>query len=234
VIPQWLKGALSTLAMDGLDLYGVTHPGPWPKVLPGARSVVVIASGGGRLFERVSREVRRGTAYETDPLDQFVYAAVMKADPQPGPTRKWIFSDRRPAVDFRTLARHAGLGHASRLGLLIHPKDGPWIGLRAACFTLEDLPQTPPLPDPSPCEGCSAPCAPACPAAALQSTHLDLNRCVRWRNTHSSCSAACFARAACVVGKTSAYSVIQQRYHNAWEDRPSLAQLLASRADEAR
>jgi ubiquinone biosynthesis protein len=111
--------------------------------------------------------------------------------------RRWVrcADDVPDAPDFRALARAAGLGWASRLGLLLHPTFGPWIGLRAAVFVPERLAATP-LSGPSPCADCPAPCVAACPAAAIVDT-WDAARCLPWQAARDTCHGGCLARSAC-------------------------------------
>lgn len=218
---DWLGEASARLAAVGIGLRGVAAVRDAPGVLPGARAAVVFASGGRGLWEAfgaaVAREPARYVAL-SDPLDAFVADAVASADPAPGPGRRWVLSaiGAQPFVDFRVLGHAAGLGWDSRLGLLLHPEVGPWIALRAAVFTTEDLPPTGPLAGAGPCAACPAPCVAACPAGAVRFAGA-----VRWDACQrhlapptDGCPTGCAARRACVVGPAHAYSAVQHAYHD--------------------
>jgi hypothetical protein len=199
----------------GLNVWGVADGAPWQHVLPGCRAVLVVGSGGTTLWDgflawAAERPERlRGEG----PLDTRVVEAI-DAVPE-APSRRWIrcAADDGQAIDFRTLALQAGLGHPSRLGLLLHPTFGPWLALRAACFTLDPLPLTGPLTAAPPCEGCPAPCTSACPVGAIGPGGWSFAPCVGFQERDTTCHGGCLARAACVVGREHAYGARQHRYH---------------------
>jgi hypothetical protein len=122
-------------------------------------------------------------------------------------------------VDFRTAALRAGLGWPSRLGLLLHPEHGPWMGLRALCLTTEELEPTGPLGGEGPCGGCPAPCATACPAGAILPGPLGLGGgwsvgiCASWHERSDLCLRSCASRLACPQGAPSRYPPDELRYH---------------------
>ncbi len=211
-LPPDLARAADALAAVGCGVWGVADR-------EDGGSVVVFASTGASLWDRA--RARGGP----DPVDTIVRDALaalpVRAD------RRWVrcADDVPDAPDFRALARAAGLGWASRLGLLLHPTFGPWIGLRAAVFVPERLAATP-LSGPSPCADCPAPCVAACPAAAIVDT-WDAARCLPWQAARDTCHGGCLARSACPVGAAHAYGPDQHRYHH---HPPSRAALLAERA----
>jgi hypothetical protein len=126
------------LAAGGLNLWGVA------KTEQG--SAVVVGNAGGTLWEHFVAHLRANPerlASEPHPLNRYV-AELVSALPV-HPRRRWALATDR-TVPLRQLARDAGLGFPSRLGLLLHPTFGPWLGLRAVCFTDEELPPTGPLP----------------------------------------------------------------------------------------
>ena len=68
-------------------------------------------------------------------------------------------------LDFVKMAELAGLGRPSEIGLLVDARFGPWMSLRAAIFTPEELPDG--AVGVRACDGCAAPCrAPAGAAGA--------------------------------------------------------------------
>lgn len=216
----------------GLNAWGIADGRPWQNVLPGCRSVLVLGSGGPRLWQALDEAVRQDPAVlqgHEHPLDDFVAATLRRIDPSPGPSRRWLrcASDEVVQLDFRTLALSAGLGFPSPLGLLLHPRFGPWLGLRAACFSQEELPPTGPLPGEGPCGGCPAPCSKSCPGGAVPPSTADrfsIVRCSARRVIDSGCRTGCDARRACPVGAEHAYSALELHYHQdkrsgrrAWE-----------------
>ncbi len=224
-----LDHALSThLAPRGLNLSGVVAVPAWDRVarpghrsadlLPGARSIVVFGSAGPALWAAMLRQLRadpRLLADHEHPLDACVRRAVGSAAPLLEHTsHRWFFAaaDETVHIDFRTLALLGGLGAHSRLGLLIHPRHGPWLGLRAAVFVDAALPASPAVAQ-SPCEGCAAPCMAACPAHALSSGDWDVVRCSRFHLDSDRCRDTCHSRLACPVGSASRYDDDELHYH---------------------
>lgn len=217
--PAWVAEARSALAAIGCQAWGVADGGPWQSWLPGCRAVAVVGSGGPALWRAA---VERGP--RPDPVDGLVRSVVEGLTA--GPERRWvrIAGDVENQPDARTLAIAAGLGWPSRLGLVLHPTWGPWLGLRAVVFTTDALPVTGPLDAPAPCDSCAAPCSAACPAGALAPTWR-ADRCLPHRATHATCDGGCLARAACPVGAAHAYDAVAHRYH---QHPPSRARILAA------
>lgn len=233
-MPPWAQHGLSDFAPVGLNVWGVADGAPWQHVLPGCRSVLVIGSGGTTLWDGFLRSVAEQPArLELDgPLDARVVEAIAAVPADP--SRLWIrcAADDGQHVDFRSLARDAGLGHPSRLGLLLHPTYGPWFALRAACFTTDALPVTGPLVTPTPCEGCAAPCTAACPVGAIGPGGWSFAPCVGFQERDPTCHGGCLARAACVVGREHAYGALQHRYHQHTAGRRAVLQALKPGARE--
>lgn len=209
------------LAPVGLNTWGIADGTPWQSILPGCRSVLVLGSGGPALWQALNRAVRADRRLLTKhqhPLDDFVARAIAQADPSPPPSRRWLrcAGDEVEQIDFRSLALAAGLGHQSRLGLLLHPVYGPWLGLRAACFSQEVLPQTGSLRGLGPCLNCSAPCMSACTGNAVPATsweRFSILKCTEFRKLSPACRTGCDARRACPVGAEHAYDELELHYH---------------------
>lgn len=217
----------------GIDVVGVTDGADWQAVWPGCRSVVVFASGGPALWEAWLAHLATAPdeLERADPLDTFVRDSLEQglrgaADPEV----RWVrcAGDDLP-LDFRRLGLEAGLGWRSRLGLLLHPRHGPWLSLRAAAFTRLDLPRSGPLRTPGPCSTCPAPCERACPAGAVSGEGWDARRCLGWQATSTSCRGGCLAREACPVGAEARYGAAQHAYHHA-HDRHVVRAALRERA----
>lgn len=216
-IPQGLRAAgLNLLGCLSRPRYDALVPEAWraERLLPVARSVLVVASGGRALFAafRRSPEAQR----EPDPLDAFTRRVVEAAAEQlGGPWRALFAHERRGGVfaDFVALGRAAGLGEPSRLGLLLHPVYGPWLSIRALILTPRQRPETPPLADFAPCRGCPAPCGAACPGGAVAPAGFDVTACVATRRREPACGSRCAARRACVVGPQHAYTAQAEALH---------------------
>lgn len=221
--------ALTTrLADAGLNLAGVASVDAWDArmgparqsaaLLPGARSVLVFGNGGSALWDAFLADLRRdprGLTAERDPLDAYVRRVVTAADPLLGDVPRrwyWASADAEVHIDFRVLAALAGLGVQSRLGLLIDPAWGTWMGLRAACFVAADLPASAPTAL-HPCAGCPAPCLAACPADAFPGGQWDVDRCVRFHRDDDRCERSCASRLACPVGADRRYRPEHYGYH---------------------
>ena len=204
----------------GLNVVGVADGRPYESLLPGCRSVVVFASGGRDLWNAFYADLKAHPEHlvaEDHPFDAFVARGVAAVDPKPDSTRRWVFCAARSDVfvDFRLLAHRAGLGWTSVMGLLLHPRYGLWIGLRAACFTSDVLPRGDALSGEGPCASCSKPCMASCPGEAFPDGALDIHRCARFHLESESCHGRCHARLACPVGHEYRHSALQHHYHNA-------------------
>jgi epoxyqueuosine reductase len=225
-LPGWATAALTDLDAVGVSVWGVADGASWQHVLEGCRSVIVVGSSGSALWDEVMRRHQQGQR-PSDPIDAVVRQAL-----QPhlhrSTNRTWIrcANDAHRFVDFRKLALGAGLGWPSRLGLVLHPEAGVWWGLRAACFTTEQLPLSQPLPGEGPCASCAAPCVTACPVDAL-TPRYDVQRCADWQRDQPTCEGGCLARSACPHG--SPYGVHQHRYHH---HGPSRQRALAAAAHQ--
>ena len=228
VIRSVFEEAKQRLTDAGLNLHGVVDARAYDKnvggerrtttLFPGTRSVWVIGSGGPSLWEgfvAALKESPERLCREPHPFDAHVRRCLDDASGILGAgTHRWFYAsaDADIHLDFRLLANVAGLGSQSRLGLLMHPEFGPWLGLRAACFLTEAVPETAPVED-DPCVGCDAPCISACPAGALASGRWDVDICGRFHITDTDCSTTCHARVACPVGTVHRYPEPERVYH---------------------
>lgn len=122
-----------------------------------------------------------------------------------------------PPLPFPTWARRANAGHASPLGLNIHPRYGLWHAYRALLTFAERLPLPPPDFGPHPCETCAGrPCLAACPVGAFTDSGYDVAGCaahIGSRRGAACMSRGCLARHACPVGQAYAYEPRQAIFH---------------------
>lgn len=222
--------ALQLLESGGLNLSGVLSgpgydervPPGWTRceLLPQARAVLVLASGGRALWSAFCSAPEAGLS--RDPLDRYTRRLVEEAAARlPGASRAVFSFEAREGrfADFVALARAAGLGSPSRLGLLLHPRYGPWMSIRAALLTEVELPETPADPGFDPCTGCPAPCAAACPASAPTPGGFDLAACTATRSSERDCALRCAARRGCRVGPEHAYAPEAEAFHFRAADR---------------
>lgn len=200
----------------GAARYDALVPPAWrcAALLPEARSALVVANGGRALWAafQASPEASR----RRDPLDRYTRRVVGAAAEAlaPGSLPLFYFERRgRAYADFVALGQAAGLGAPSRLGLLLHPRFGPWLAIRAIIMTPRELPETRPLESFDPCEGCPAPCADACHGDAVAPGGFDAAACGRARRRLPACELRCDARRACVVGPEHAYSPGAEAHH---------------------
>lgn len=224
-----LDRLLAALAPAGLNAVGVLSAHTWDARMPaaqrvaplvaGAQQVVVVGSGGPALWRAFLADLEARPEHlvaEPHPLDAFVRRSVHAASAALGDRpHRWVLSAANESIflDFRMMAEMAGVGTRGRLGLLMHPVHGPWLGLRAACIVAGEVgPVSPPL-TPSPCDGCPAPCVTACPGAAFPQGRFSIGRCASFQGDSDACALSCHSRRACPAGAGSAYPVDEERYH---------------------
>jgi hypothetical protein len=228
-LPPPVAAFVAALAPAGINVHGVASAADWDAVaaparttdalLPGTRSILVLGNGGPALWRAFVADLQahpEHLATEANPLDAFVHRALLAADPLLGDLpRRWFraANEETTHLDFRVLARLAGLGAAGRLGLLMHPEHGPWLGLRAACLLPVDLPPSPVVTT-SPCDSCPAPCVAACPGGAFGSGTWSVDACGAFKLSSAVCEGTCHARLACPAGATSRYPTEALRYHS--------------------
>ena len=208
-----LRGALSAARYDALV------PPAWrtAALLPEARTVLVLGSGGRALWSALRAAPELGAA--SDPVDTYtarVVGTLARALAGVGhPSRGLYPSEQRGGAfaDFVSLAREAGLGAPSRLGLLLHPTYGPWLSIRAVLLTAVECPTGAPLSGFEPCVGCAAPCADACPGSAIGPQGISARVCYDTQLKEPACALRCNARHACVIGQEHAYAAEAEAHH---------------------
>jgi epoxyqueuosine reductase len=149
------------------------------QVLPGARSIVVVAlnywQGERRGAGRTGRIARYawGADYHDLMLAKLEKLSAFLA--QFGGTQK-CYVDTGPILE-RDHAAEAGVGWHGKSTMLIDPKLGTWFFLGEILTTL-DLPPDPPQKDR--CGSCTH-CITACPTGAIAEPHrLDARRCISY------------------------------------------------------
>ncbi len=198
-----------------IEIYDALVPEPWRslRLAASARGALVVGNAGRALWERFVASPERALA--RDPLDAYTRRVLDEVAQIPDPPAAiGFYADRRDGVylPLVALARRAGFGTPGRVGVLIHPVYGPWLGVRAVLLLAEDVPFHEPAVY-APCDGCPAPCATACHGKVIGSTGVDAAACYQVRLTHPACATRCDARSACVVGPEHAYSAEQTAHH---------------------
>ncbi|HWE29705.1 MAG TPA: hypothetical protein VHB97_16965 [Polyangia bacterium] len=211
-LDERLAGVLTPFGYNGFGAiararFDAAAPPPFrcDVVHPPTRSVLVVATAGPWHFraflEWIAVDPIARLAQKAHPLDAFtadVFARTVDA-----PDARIVFPtfDAPLVLDFVKMAELAGLGRPSEIGLLVDSRFGPWLALRAAIFTPEELPDDAVAAlGARACDGCAAPCR--APTDALSQ------------------------RLACVVAPELAYDELQRIYHY---DRPRGRALLCER-----
>lgn len=207
------------LALSGtlpISEYDAIVPQPWQSKLlaPGARGVLVVGNAGRTLWERFLESPEWELV--RDPLDTYTRRVLGESALLPDPPATvGFYADRRHGayLPLVALAQRAGFGSPGRVGVLIHPEYGPWIGVRAVLLLDEEVPFHEPAPY-APCDGCPAPCVGACHGDVIGASGVDSAACYQLRLRLPACAIACEARRACIVGPEHAYSAAQTAHHS--------------------
>lgn len=209
--------------------YDALVPESWQarQLLPTAAVVFVIGSGGDN-FYWAARKARPGSRHPVDDYcAELVGRAADRLEAAGFATCAAFYweqraqSGREPGefADFVALAKAAGLGAASRLGLLLHPRYGPWFAIRAVLLSERPAPVAPDdcatAAEPfDPCPSCSAPCIAACPGNAVAMREkFSGDRCAETRHKLAGCAARCDARLACPEGADYRYDLEALSHH---------------------
>ncbi len=189
-----------------------------------ARSIVVIANGGGAFWAAYRRHAARnpGWAERDHPLDDFTRDTVER-DVAPVVraagvrcTVVYPFMGGGRTLNFIELGKAAGLAGPSILGVAVHPDYGPWIAFRAALLIDEPVDSPGGAAGFDPCPACATrSCIAACPVGAVAyPSGWDIPKCLTHRvEVEPDCAPRCHARAACVLGPEHRYPDDELAYH---------------------
>lgn len=179
------------------------------------RQLILVGHRGRRFWAALQERGMHGA----HPVDQFVTECIAASMNGPLLGHAWqqVFPGPQ-AMGLQSLGQLAGWHHASPFWVGVHQDWGSWFAYRAVVLADTDLPLTPRLESPSPCDSCaSKPCISACPAGALASSQTgawQLRTCIDYRKLETSaCQDRCLARNACPVGAAHRYDDAQIRYH---------------------
>jgi len=193
---------LNQLGVIGRDRYDASAPPELRarNVHPGARSIVVVGSGGRAHWERflewVAADPVGRLARRPHPLDDFCAEVFAGLDRLWEGCRVVFPTFRAPLrLDFVKLGELAGLGRRSeQILILVGDRFGPWLALRAAVFAPHELPEST-LPRHL-CTGCPAPCLQAVAPAGIVDSASHLRACE-----------------SCIVAPAEIYLPLQRMYH---------------------
>ncbi|MFN7974225.1 MAG: hypothetical protein U0166_18050 [Acidobacteriota bacterium] len=210
---------LNTLGVVGRARYDAAAPprARCDAILPGARSVIAVASGGrahwDRMLVHIAGDPVARLARTRHPLDDFGKAVFARLGTLLEGCRVIHPHHDAPVfLSFIPLGELAGIGRSSEIGLVVNDRHGPWLGFRAAIFTPHALPETPVAR--RLCDRCPAPCRAACPGEVVGNRAFPWERCAAFREAASSpCRRSCAAREACVVAQDQMYPPLQRLYH---------------------
>ena len=207
---------LTAIEAEGFTPLGWFDPRPTDGVPPvagdaPAATAVLVGNAGPAMFDRFSAVCDP----ERDRLDDWCRAVLGPLAARLGAGLHFPFD--APPLPFPTWARRANAGHASPLGLNVHPRYGLWHAYRALLTFAEPLPLPPPDFGPHPCETCAGrPCLAACPVGAFTDPGYDVAACAGHIGSPlgAACmTRGCLARHACPVGPAYAYAPRQAIFH---------------------
>ena len=198
-------GAFEPVATDGLA----------------AMSVAVVGSVG-ELFWRSFLASAEAVDGAPDPLDRWTRRTVGEIAARYGHEALYPFGGP-PHHPFQQWAMRADSSlRPSPLGLLIHPRYGLWLGLRAAILLKRPIETGAPAGPRSaggdhPCETCvGRPCLSACPVGAFEGQGYDVAACrdhLRGSNGGDCVTGGCLARRACPLATSLEQDSEQARFH---------------------
>ncbi|MCA8956170.1 MAG: hypothetical protein KDC87_08850 [Planctomycetes bacterium] len=192
---------------------------------PSCGTICVLGSGGVLLWRKVAAAGSIGAPRpDYHPIEEYSARAVaelVERLARQGISARAVSPSDEPPLDFVTLAARAGLGTVSPVTrLLLHPRLGSWIGLRAALL-IDGRPfgATPSAErSDDPCRGCAKPCVAACPAGVFDGAGgVDLRACAAYRHS-GGCSDGCAARRACPVGVDARYPAEEEHFRHAYSE----------------
>lgn len=215
-----------TVSIDRYDRSGST-PFDFRRLFPPVRSILLVASGGPQLwreFKKFSRGHINLPEREKHPLDAWTRRRIEKAakafDAAEVPYALFYPFVTEPIwFPFGRLGELAGLGVTSPLGILVHPRYGPWFSFRGGVLLPLDLPEEETKLQGQPCSQCPRDCLEACVGNASdpEKDRIDFKRCIDFRTKEIPCRSTCHARLACPVGQEYRYPDDEIEYHYSFE-----------------
>jgi len=194
------------------------------ELLPSCETVLVLGTGGREFWQsaKAQGQVPTGKCRFREPLRERTLRFARGVSNWLGDRgHRGLVVDPEACrtLNFAQLGEAAGLGTISPItGLLLHPKFGPWVSMRAAIL----LPGFPFGCDFrgevtsafQPCMRCSKPCVSACPIGVYDGEGgMALDRCASHLH-HGGCETHCAVRRACPVGSEESYEPAEEAYRH--------------------
>ncbi len=183
----------------GLIVMGAQHPRvSGAKELDGGTLILL---GAGREFWPALKGSPECQDQTPNPVDRWSTRVVSSLANRFGATAHFPFGGPpyTPFIDWALKSQRAFL---SPVGAMVHDTAGMMISYRGALHFAREF-DIPAPTGSSPCDGCPAPCATACPVGALNAeTFYKLDICHAYLDTqdgHSCMTTGCAARLACPV-----------------------------------
>jgi hypothetical protein len=191
---------------------------------PAARSIIVIANGGGDFWQafRAHCEANSGWERRENPLDDFtrviVQTRILARLDAAGVRATAVYPHvgSGATLNFMELGKLAGVAGPSILGVVVNPMFGPWIAFRAALLVDQEIDAPGDSLNFNPCPSCTTrSCIGACPAGAVAApAGWDIPVCLTYRvEQETQCASRCHARVACVLGPQYRYPDDELEYH---------------------
>lgn len=181
------------------------EPGLSLPAFAAAGSLAVVVGNSRALWPVLAAALRRAPRRldAADVVDAWAEETIGAAAAGTGVAHRilWAHPTGTAAVPIQRLARVAGLAWLSPAHLSIHPRFGPWIGLRAVVVFALPAPGLPQPVSADPCGRCADACLPAFRTAVAAGDGPDA-----WR-------AWLAARDACPLGRAHRYDDDQIVYH---------------------
>ncbi|HEX7926169.1 MAG TPA: hypothetical protein VF678_01180, partial [bacterium] len=182
-------------ARSGLSLPALASPA---DLTPPYRTALVLGSAGRPLWERLLAASEPDRALP-DPLDALTERSVeplldtlRAADPTA--QSAFPFRHARQLVPFQALTESRPWAQVRPLGILVHPRVGPWFAWRAVLLTALEVPTSLHETREAPCVACASPCVASCPARAVDKAGFRWGDCVDYRLAEEPCRDTCLAR----------------------------------------
>lgn len=209
-----LEHVAAMAAAAGLALTGWLRPGAEDGAPKGTTAILLLGYGGPALWSafRAAPEAGDGAAH---PLDRWSRRVIGAMADELGAEALFPFGGP-PYQPFIRWSYAAEPIHQSRLGMSVHEEKGLWCGWRGALAIFAPIDLPPVARGAHPCEGCAAPCLPACPVSAFTESGYDAAACrahLRAPEGAACRDGGCLARRACPVGRRFAQSAEQAAFH---------------------
>ncbi|MDX8388163.1 MAG: hypothetical protein R8M46_06470 [Ghiorsea sp.] len=178
------------------------------------KQLIVFAHGGKDMWQAMKSS---DYAHSENPVDAFSKDAVKTYFEQDLTNHNchFIYPHESQNISLIELGELAGWHHPSPFRVGINQVFGTWFAYRAVVLADTNLPTTPKMDLPSPCDACEdKPCISICPAEALEHGDLSLPTCLNCRlEEGSKCTSTCLSRLVCPIAKEHRYSQEQIKYH---------------------